>query len=538
MTETETLAQLILKEYYRSLTDYDAFEWVELEHLTQFIAPLLSISGTPTDVGVWILPLDVQELKEACRYQIESNDDYHREALSIAVLAGWEELGPVVALSAGASEGADIETIACARAAEVLGSFTPEIADRLRSILKSGIEDQEDDEDLSHSASTVTRALETAACLLIRNGTDDDREYARDLVRDAILEPAFDVLVSLLDEGWDVAELFKNLQMRYFPEANRRDIDLFCELSKATWVHTDFDRLVELGRSDWIEGILLRMLQSPMEFLHESGTYDHAKTIRNGTAFRPITDLTFVRLNQEMFFDAEEIEEYMDHPRDTIADRITVYLARDYSLSEEDFSDMAEQEDDPDLSLILRMLSNKGMPGSLHDDLALVALTTKEAALRQILINDPHLVRGDRDTHFAILRAAAKNEVMSDSECTLLFSCFKQPWAEDLFLGTDFDWKVSQSIALEGIDDYLFRAAVNYGGRETRALLLNRLLTGHADEEHLAPLLILISYLDGTRWWFEDPLMRFWGTKENDELEQIGYGVQDLIAWVQRSNEA
>ena len=97
MTHTTPLARLILKKYYRNSRDASCFEWVSLEDINELISPIARAGAELTEIGAWIYPIEVEELKERCRQQIEDDGEYITEAISIVVLAGWKDLGPVAA---------------------------------------------------------------------------------------------------------------------------------------------------------------------------------------------------------------------------------------------------------------------------------------------------------------------------------------------------------------------------------------------------------------------------------------------------------
>lgn len=100
MKQTTTLSQLVLKEYYRSRSDPDAFEWVYFGHLPEFFERISPDTAEWTDLGLWVRPLDAATLTDSCSKDIaEEKGGYHhlQVALTIAVLAGSKKLGAVVA---------------------------------------------------------------------------------------------------------------------------------------------------------------------------------------------------------------------------------------------------------------------------------------------------------------------------------------------------------------------------------------------------------------------------------------------------------
>lgn len=506
-----------MKEYDRSFKDPNSFEWAQFDEMIAFIEPLLPFKGTPTDIGVWSTPIDIADLKAACSYEVEDGGwGYIREAISIAVLADWKELGSVISFFAEEGDGEMVETIACARAAELLGTFSSGILPRIRDIVEiAEIEAYDVENDYEDPA--MSKLLSSAAGLLVRHGTDEDRKKIMLVIDEASPASGYPMLYTFYKTNFNtnedfIADQFMDLQRTGFPANTEQNINNFCELTAKTEVPIDWQRLIYLQKLDWIEGILIRILRTPSEFeAQREGLREALNIIRNGSPSGPLAIIALRRLGEE----PELLRPFLDESNKW-EDRVAAHIALIDVLPNEYFAERDREEEEAGLQAVYMFLADECTPGTPLSDLELMKKITEEPLLQKIFFNDQRL-RATQQSYTGLFQAAVTGEKLTDTECALLLSALEGDGYGTHPLGSVVLFHGGSPLGGPGFGYRLFSAILSGGGPETRALLLHRLFMKDNLWDYLNPLLVLTAYLDGPRSWIEPILSRFYGLEQSKE---------------------
>lgn len=136
-------------------------------------------------------------------------------------------------------------------------------------------------------------------------------------------------------------------------------------------------------------------------------------------------------------------------------------------------------------------------------------LAFREVGLGQILLYDPCL-RPPRDTFLGLFQAAVAGEEVSDAECVLLLAIAERHRMEEHLIGGGVSFQDHHVSISDKVGGNLVRAVIEYGGAQTRALLLHWLLLWGSENATRDMLFVLIAYLDGPESWIEPVLRRFY----------------------------
>lgn len=203
----------------------------------------------------------------------------------------------------------------------------------------------------------ISKLLASAAGLLLRHGTDEDREEIARVIDEASPIAGYPLLYQYCTAGFDVDDefvtaQFAELQKAGFPVGIERNIALFCELTARTGVAIDFKTLQSRFKYGWIDGILHRMLRDPKRFRSQADAlYAVLPEIQDEEDSGALGSVVYARMRGT----GEALQEILGEPRQWEIPA-AAYLAAVDDRPPEYFTELAATETEPDSILILRFL--------------------------------------------------------------------------------------------------------------------------------------------------------------------------------------